>query len=342
TEGLERGRRSLRPQDHMEVEQPSAKPITGSPHPSTAGVQRVAAEKPGAEVCPRGAPGVPAGKGALLRQEAIASWEDSGIPLGKESPAKVLEKGGSQPEPLGAVGSRGTEMVPAKSQSMEVVPAGAGKAGSTAGRQAEVCPGEIQAGSRIKIEICPWEESGSERWVPGRALGKGGSKGDASQPGEEPGMEKPPAKTLELPKAASKTAGRAEDRTAEVCPWETGERGRTLRAEICPWDVEGAQPEQERQEGDRRGSSSPGEGAEHPGMGLMAKHPALPKTSSKQAGSMDRKKANVCPWEEEDEPLPKTEICPREEPTAPSGKERLSQDTRGTSKGENKPGSGGL
>ncbi|KAK0688198.1 GP179 protein, partial [Pygoscelis papua] len=324
-EGLEGGSRSIRPQDHAEVEQPRAKPIASSPHPSTAGAWRAAAEKPGAEVCPRGAPGVPAGKGALFRQEAIASREDSGVPPGGESPTKVLEKGGSQPEPLGPRGSRGTERVPAKSQSMEAAPAAAGKAGSTAGRQAEVRPGEIQTDCSIKIEIWPWEESG------GRALGKGGSEGDPGRPGEEPGTEKTPAKTPELPKAASETAGSAEGRTAEVCPWETAEGGSTVRAETCPWDGSRQQ-----------GTPSPGEGAEQPGTGLAAKHPALSKTSSKQAGTIDSKKADICPWEVEDEPLPKTEICPWEEAAASLGKGRLSQDTRGTSKGENKPGSGGL
>ncbi|KAF1447284.1 hypothetical protein FQV21_0010662, partial [Spheniscus demersus] len=331
-EGFEGGSRSIRPQDHVEVEQPRAKPIASSPHPSTAGVWRAAAEKPGAEVCPRGAPGIPAGKGALLRQEAIASRDDSGVPLGGESPTKVLEKGVSQPEPLGPRGSQGTERVPAKSQSMEVAPAAAEKAGSTAGRQAEVCPGETQADCSIKIEICPWEESG------GRALGKGGSEGDPGRPGEEPGTEKTPAKTPELPKAASETAGSAEGRTAEVCPWETVEGGSTVRAEICPWDTT---PAADKGSG-QRGTPSPGEGAEQPGTGLAAKHPALPKMSSKQAGTIDSKKADICPWEVEDEPLPKTEICPWEEAAASSGKGRLSQDTRGTSKGENKPGSGGL
>ncbi|XP_064329154.1 probable G-protein coupled receptor 179 [Phalacrocorax carbo] len=470
-EGLEEGSRPIRPQDGGEVEQPYAKPIAGSPHVSTAGVWKAAAEKPGAEVCPQGAP---VGKGALLCQEAIASRGDSGVPLGRESPAKVLEKGGSQPEPLGPGESWGAERVPAKSRGMEVPPAAAGKAGSTAGRGAEVCPGETQADSSSKTEICPWEESRSEHWGPGRALGKGGSEGDPRHPGEEPGMEKPPAKSPALPKAASEAAGSTQGRMAEVCPWETGEEGRTVRAEICPWDMEGAQPEQERQEGERRrlakwaksitpkslgllraqesgsslqvpgqpwsstsskgpppkstprsselpevtlrspastrasvcpweaagadseaevcpwergtalsdagklhdgeisqvkngispqraslrgtgemapaadkgsgqqGSPSPGEDVEQPSTGIPAKHPALPKTSSKQAGTFDSKKADICPWEVEDEPLPKTEICPWEEPAAPSGKEGPSQDTYGTSKGENKLGSRGL
>ncbi|XP_009883391.1 PREDICTED: probable G-protein coupled receptor 179, partial [Charadrius vociferus] len=407
--------------------------------------------------------------------EAIASQEDSGVPLGKESPAKALEKGGSQPQPLGPAGNRDTERVPAKSQSVDVVPAAVGTASSARGRQAGVCPGEKQADPRIKIEICPWEESESERWGPGRAPGKGSSKGDPGYPGEEPRMEKPPAKTPELPKAALKTAGSAEGRMAEVvCPWESEEGERATRAEICPWEVEEAQPEQEKQEGERRGlakwvksirtkslvllraqesgsslqaagwpwgstssegpppkpaprsselpevtsrsptssrasvcpwemsgddsdaevcpwekrtafsdagklddgevsqvkngispqraalrgrreaapaaekgssqrgSPSSREGAEQPGTELVAKHPALSKTSPKQAGTTDSKKVSICPWEEEDEPLPKTEICPWEEPAAPSGKERSSQDMRGTSKGENKPGSRGL
>uniref|UniRef100_A0A8B9MUC2 G protein-coupled receptor 179 n=1 Tax=Accipiter nisus TaxID=211598 RepID=A0A8B9MUC2_9AVES len=429
-EGLEESSGSLHPQDRTEVEQPHAKPIASSPHPSTAGVERAAAEKLRAEVCSREAPGIPAGKGALLRQEAIASREERGVPLGEESPAKVLEKGSSQPEPLSPGGSWGTERVPPRSRSTELAPAAVGKAGRAGDRRAEVCPGETQADSSIRIEICPWEESGGEHWGPGRAPGKGSSELDAGHPREELGMEKPRAKSPELLKVALEKSSSVEGRRAEVCPWETGDGGRTVRAEICPWDVEGAQLEKERQEGEsirpkslgllraqesrsslqvpsqpwgstsseeppskpapksselclegtalsdagklddgkisqmkigifpqraalrgtgetalaadkgssQRGSSQPGEGAEQPGTGLTAKHPALPETSVKQAGTIDSKKANICPWEVEDEPLAKTEICPWEEPAAPLGKERPSQDTHGTSKGKTKPG----
>ncbi|NXQ84263.1 GP179 protein, partial [Nyctibius grandis] len=322
---LEGGSRSIHPpRDHAEVEQPQVTPTAGSPDPSVAGVQGAAAQSPGAAVCPWGAPGPPAGKGALLRQEAIASQEDVRVPPGEESPAKALEKGSSHPEPLGPRGSRGTRRVPPRSRSAEAAPAAVGRAGSVAGREVEVGPGETQADASIKIEICPWEESEGGRRGPGRAPGEGGSGEDPLCPGEELGMEKPAAKPPELLKVALE---KAEGRRAEVCPWESGEGG-TVRAEICPWDGSS-----------QRGSPSPGEG---PGMGLVAKHPALPKTSSKQAGTIDSKKATVCPWEVEDEPLPKAEICPWEEPAAPSGKERPGEDTRGTSKGENKPGRGGL
>ncbi|XP_056218482.1 LOW QUALITY PROTEIN: probable G-protein coupled receptor 179 [Falco biarmicus] len=439
--------RSIHPWDHAEVEWPHAKPAASSPCPSP--------EKPGAEVCPQGAPGVPPRKGALLHQQAIASREDIGIPLGKESLAKALEKGGSQPEPLIARGAQDAERVPARSRSVEVALAAAEKRGSMVGRQAGVRPEDTQADSTVKIDTGPWEGSEGERWDPGRALRKGSSEGDPRHQGEELGTEKP-AKTSELPQAALEKAG------SVVCPWETGEQGRTIRAEICPWDAEGAEQQPAKRvksvrpkslglpraqdsgsslraagqpwgsasskgpppkpaprsselpevtsrsptrasvcpwevaaadsdaevcprekgtalpnagklgdgeisqakngisadkaaprstgetaaatakESGQRGPPCPGEGAEQLGTGLTAKHPALPKTSSEQAGTIDSKKANICPWEAEDEPRAKTEICPWEEPAAPLRKDRPSQDICGISKGENKPGSRGL
>ncbi|NXO64487.1 GP179 protein, partial [Phainopepla nitens] len=251
-EELEGTSRSFQPREQPEEEQPPAKPR--------------------AEVCP---PGIPAGRGALLRQEAIAPREDGGSP---ESPDKALGKGSSQPEP---------ERVPGRSWST----------------QGELSPG----GTR--------EDSSSK---PGIRPGKGGSEGDSQR---SPGVEKP----AELPKAAAEPAGRR----AEVCPWDSREQGRSVRAEICPWDTQ--------QEG--QGAPKPAEGVEQPGMGLAGERPALPKPSSQRAGTAESKKANICPWEVEDEPHPKTEICPWEEAAAPSGKERLRQDTRGTSKGEEKKGS---
>ncbi|NXI44120.1 GP179 protein, partial [Galbula dea] len=326
---------SIHPQDHTEVEQPHANPTASSPCPSITGVQREAAGELGAEICPQGSPGVPAGRGALLRQEAIASREDSGVPPAEESPAKVLQKGDSQPEPLGPKGSWGIKKVPPRSQSLEVASAAAGKARRAVGRGTENYPGEIQTDSSSKMEICPWEESREEQWGSGRAAGKGGRKGDPHHPGEELGVEKPPAKTSELLKVASERAESVEVRRAEVCPWETREGAGTLRGEICPWDVEGNQSRQQR-------SPQPGEGVKQPGTGLTAEHPALPKISSQLGGTMESKKANICPWEVEDEPPGKSDICPWEEPAAPSRKERLRQDTLGTSKGESKAGSRGL
>uniref|UniRef100_A0A8C0FQ05 G-protein coupled receptors family 3 profile domain-containing protein n=1 Tax=Bubo bubo TaxID=30461 RepID=A0A8C0FQ05_BUBBB len=455
--------------DGAEVQQPHAEPIPGSPDPSSTGVQRTAAEKPGAAVRPRGAPGIPAGRGALLRQGAVSSREDTGVPPSEESPATALEKGGSQPEPLGPGENQDTERVSPRSRSAETAPVAAGKAGRAVGRQAELCSGETQADSSIKTEICPREESGGEHWGQGRAPGKGGSEEDPGRPREELGAEKPRAKTPELLQGTGEKAESVEGRRAEVCLWDTGEGGRTLRAEICPWDGERAQQQQEKEEGERRqlpkqdknirpnsvgllraqesrsslqapsqpwgsasskepppkpapksfelpevtwrspralvcpwevagadsdaqvcpwergtlpdagklddgkisqvkkgislqraaprgtgetapaadkgssqrGSLRPREGAEQPSRGLAAKLPALPRASSKQAGTTDSKKADISPWEVGHAPLAKTEICPWEEPATPSGKERPSQDTCGTSEGENKPGSRG-
>ncbi|NXX72528.1 GP179 protein, partial [Spizella passerina] len=155
----------------------------------------------------------------------------------------------------------------------------------------------------------------------GTCPGKGRSEGDSQR---SAGVEKPPG----LPKEAPE---QAEGRRAEVCPWESQEQGRSVRAEICPWDTEGAPTEQ--------GAPRPGEGVEQPGMELTEKPPALPKPSPQRAGTTESKKADICPWEVEDEPCPKPEICPWEEAAAPSGKERLGQDTRSTPKGEEKVGS---
>ncbi|NXD71431.1 GP179 protein, partial [Eolophus roseicapillus] len=301
-EGLEGTRGAIPSLDHTELEQPHAGPITSSSHPSIRDEQRAAAEELEAEVCPQGALDIPAG---TVCQEEVASQEDSRIPS-----AKGLEKGSSHPEPLGP---RDIGKVPARSRSEEMAPAG---------RQARVCPRESQADSSIKTGICLWEES----------------REDPQHPREEPGMEKPPANPSEL------LEGPLEGRRAQVCPWETLEQGRTRRAETCPWDTDGAQPEQEGQEAERRraGCPYPGEGAEQRSTGLAAGHPALPKAASKQAGAIGTSKANVCPWEVEDEPLAKTETCPWEEPAAPSARDRASQDTRGTSKGENKAATRGL
>ncbi|NXO00314.1 GP179 protein, partial [Rhinopomastus cyanomelas] len=302
---------SIDPQGHAEEEQPHVKPTADSVHPPTTGELRP--ERPEAAVYPWGAP---AGRGPLLRQEAVASRDDSGVPLGEEIPAKVLEKGGSQPQPLSSRGTQDTESVPRRSWSTDVVPAVVGKAGRVVGRQEKVCPGETQADPSIKLEICPWEESGGQ----GKGLEKDGREDGLHHSREEPDVKKPPGKAPELLEVALEKAENVEGRRAEVCPWEAGD---------------GAQPEHEGQ----WESSSPGKSEEQPSTDNP---PALPKPSSKQTGTIDSKKAAICPWEVEGETLAKTNICPWEEPAASWGKQRVSQDTQGTSKGERNLGSGGL
>uniref|UniRef100_A0A803VSS0 G-protein coupled receptors family 3 profile domain-containing protein n=1 Tax=Ficedula albicollis TaxID=59894 RepID=A0A803VSS0_FICAL len=166
-------------------------------------------------------------------------------------------------------------------------------------------------------ELSPGGDSSSKSGI---FPGKGGSEGDSQR---SVGVGKPP----ELPRVAG---DQAEGRRAEVCPWESREQGRSVRAEICPWDTEGARPEQEGQ------AAPKSESVEQPGMGLAGKPPALPKPSSQRAGTTESKKANICPWDVEDELRPKPEICPWEETDFPSGRDRLKQDTGGSSKGEEK------
>ncbi|XP_071433587.1 probable G-protein coupled receptor 179 [Pithys albifrons albifrons] len=344
-EGLQGTSGSIQPQDHWEKEQPPAKPTPSSPHPSTP--QRAAREKPQVGVCPTGSLGMPVGRGALLRQEAIAPPEDSGIPEGEESPAKALEKVSSQPEPLG--------------------------------------PGETQEqGRTVRAQICPWDMEGAqpeqekqegerERIRP-KSLGvpSGSSLAAAGQPwGSASTREAPPKaapRGLEPPEVPSRSPASAR---ASVCPWEA--EGAEADAEVCPWERGMALSKAGKPDGgeisqgqsgispqaaapgrvgglalaadkgsSQKGSLRSGEALEQPGMGLPAKPPAVPKPSSQEAGTISSRKATICPWEVKDEPLPKTEICPWEEAAAPAGKERLSQDTRGTSKGEDKPGSRGL
>ncbi|XP_061298707.1 probable G-protein coupled receptor 179 [Pezoporus flaviventris] len=392
-EGLEGPSGSIPCQDHTEVEQPRAGPSASSSHPSISDGQRAAAEELEAEVWPQGALDGPAG--------TVCQGE-----------------GSSHPEPLGP---RDIGKVPARRWSEEMAPVG---------RKAQVYARDNQADSSIKTGICLWEES----------------REDPQHPREELGMEKPSANLSEL------LEGPLQGRRGQVCPWETLEEGRTTRAATGPWDAEGAEPEQEGQEAERRwvgergksirarslgvvgapkppkpgpssfelpegipksarasvcpweatgadgdaggirpweggaaasnagkaedgdtsqgengispqaaapggtggmglaadkgstqqGCPCPGEGAGQRSTGLAAGHPALPKAESKHAGAMGSSKASVCPWEAEVEPLAKAEICPWEEPEAPWGKDRARQDTRGTSKGGNKPVTRGL
>ncbi|KAM9368845.1 putative G-protein coupled receptor 179 [Phaethornis superciliosus] len=408
-DGLTGDRRSIPPPpppDPAVVEQPHREPTTGSTHPPTAG-----AEELGAEVCPQGASSSPAGKGALLRQEAVTSREDTWVSGGQESPGKVLEKSSSQPEPLGPGGSWGAGMVPPKSHSLEMAlgkggregepldpqamlgmekpPANPpelpkvalGKVSSMEGRRAEVCPWESREGERtMRAEICPWDVEGAlpeeekqeegrrqlEKRTPPKSGGVvGGQESRSSLQATRP-TPKPAPKSSELPEVTSRSPTSSR---ASVCPWEAA--GADIdAAEVCPWERGTVSSDAEKNgdgeippvkngislqraaprgragtndgESGQKGTLSPGEGAEKPGMGFMAKHPSLPLTSWKQGGTTDSRKADVCPWEVEDEPVPKQEICPWEEPTAPSGKERPSQDTRGASKGESKARSGGL
>ncbi|XP_068027228.1 probable G-protein coupled receptor 179 isoform X3 [Melanerpes formicivorus] len=319
-EGLRVSTGSLPARGQAGAEQPPA----GSLCPSWG-----AAGEPGAELCAQGAPGGPAGRGALLRQQAMASREDAEPPAGRESPARALEQGGSPPQLLGP------RRVPPRSQSLAVAPGPAGR-GS---REAEGGAGEAQADARVRVESCPWEESRDERRGAGRAPGQGGTEGVPRGPGEELGVEKPPAERPRLLKAASGQAESVEGSRAEGCPWEAGEGARSSRAEICPWDTEEAQVEQERLGGERRQqlrSSRATSGgllrAQERGSRGSAETPpkAAPKSSEPPLGPAPQSSelpgvssrsllstlASVCPWEslgmeQPPERLPRSPALPK-------------------------------
>ncbi|NXQ60904.1 GP179 protein, partial [Anthoscopus minutus] len=229
-----------------------------------------------------------------------------GIPAGR---AALLRQAAIAPQEDGGVPESSDKALEHGSGRPEPERAPGGSRSGAGSAQGELGPGGTRGDSSSKAGTCP---------------GRGGSEGDSPR---SAGMEKPP----ELPKAAPE---QAEGGRAEVCPRESREQGRSVRAEICPWDTEGVLPEQ-----DGQGLPKAGKGVEQPGLGLAGKAPALPKPSSQRAGTMESKKANICPWEVEEEPSPKPQICPWEEAAAPTGKERLRQDMRGISKGEEKVGS---
>ncbi|XP_064030317.1 probable G-protein coupled receptor 179 [Pogoniulus pusillus] len=322
---------STQPEEHTEVEQP----LASSLHPSSA-----AAKEPGAGVCPQGAPSVPSGRGALLRQQAVASREDGEVPPGTESPARLLQKGRSQPELLGPGGtSWSLRRVPPRSRSVDVAPGPAGRSS----REAEGDgAGEAQAEPRSRVET--WEEGRDEGREAGRAPGEGGREGVPGGPGGELGAEKPPKETPELPKAES-----VEGRRAEVCPWEAGEGGRS-RADICPWDTEGTRPEQERLKAGRRqniraspgallgaqgsgsrGSSSaeappkPAPKSSEPSLKAAPQSSELPLKAAPQSSeppavsprSLLPTLASVCPWEVAGADGA-AEVCPWERAAAPA------------------------
>ncbi|XP_068516807.1 probable G-protein coupled receptor 179 [Anas acuta] len=298
-----------------------------------------AAAGPRAEVCPWEALGAP--PGALALQEVKAA--------GGGSPKKVLGKGGSQPGPHSTRERRGTEGLPARSRSTEVAWAGGG----------------------LRTEICPWEGSGGEAGPP---HGGPGSVGSGAELGE-----KPPELLAAAPGTLGSGGGRMAEvcpwesveggpaPRAEICPWEVGEPqpekgkvqqdgGRLPRggSSIRPrslgllraQDGGGRQPAASRPWGSASTELPPPRAA--PDSSDLPKFTSeSPESarasvcpSSTQAGNVGSLKADVCPWEAEEEPLAKAEICPWEVSTAPQGKGRGSQDPRGAPPAAAKPKSG--
>ncbi|KAM6108008.1 putative G-protein coupled receptor 179 [Pterocles gutturalis] len=166
-----------------------------------------------------------------------------------------------------------------------------------------------------------WGDSGAGGQRDSLALGTGDGEKGAEEPsapqgdGDAGGGPETPAGVHEVPPSAGHQEG------AE-CPHGTPVVAGSGKAGTCP----------------REGTEGP---AAELGKDAPAAITGLVTPEEGVAGTIESKKATVCPWEGEDEPAAKSEICPWEEAAAPSGKERAAQDTRGTSKGEKKLGAGG-
>nr|XP_041577455.1 probable G-protein coupled receptor 179 isoform X9 [Taeniopygia guttata] len=333
---------SFQPRAHPEEEQPPAKPTPSS-------VRGAAGPEPRAGLGPPGSLGMPAGRGALLRQQAIAPREDAESP---ESPDKARGERSGQPDServpgtgwsgagraqgeLSPAGTRGESSPKAgtcpgmggsegdaqRSPGMEKPPELPKAAPEEAeGRRAEVCPWESrEQGGSVPAEICPWDTAGA---LPEQGSPKSG--GGVEQPGM--GLAgKPPA----LPKASSQRAGTTESKNANICPWEAEGEPRP-KPEICPWEEAAAPSGKERSRQDMHGTSK-GEGK----MGARApekgkQHPAKSLPKSPSGRSQSSEKAEICPWESQgSKSSDKAEICPwevatpqLEKGTAP-GKEKL-------------------
>ncbi|NXU85604.1 GP179 protein, partial [Xiphorhynchus elegans] len=297
--GLQGTSRSIQPQDHLEKEQPPPKPSPSSPQPSsTTSVQRETRENLRSEVCPPGILGIPAGRAALLRQEAIAPQEDSGFPVGEESPAKALEKGSIQPE---------TEEPKPSSQ----------HAGTISSKKATVCPWEVEDEPLPKTEICPWEEAAAPAGKEGLSQDTRGTSKGQDKPGSR-GLEDSEAKLAEMGshQAQRRDTGifaklvrkSLESSKAESKKSQSAEN---IKEEICPWESQGTEKPPEQP----------------PAMST-----ALPKSPSKKSQSTESLKAEICPWEAQElKSSDKADICPWEVAEPPSGKEKPRQDKEGLS-----------
>ncbi|XP_027763986.1 probable G-protein coupled receptor 179 [Empidonax traillii] len=369
--GLQGTSGPIQPQDHTEKEQPPAKPTPSSHQPSTTCVQREAREKPRAEVFPPGSIGIPAGRAALLRQEAVASREDW---AGEEQPGM------------------GLPVVPKPSSQ---------QAGSVDSKKATICPWEVEDEPRPKTEICPWEEAaapaGKEalRQDTSKREGKPGSRGVEDSkaklaerggrqaqcrdtgifaellrkslekaeskksrsmesikeeicPWESLDTEQIPTKPRAGSTEAAKKSQSKESLKAEICPWEDQEPKSSDKAEICPW--EGAEPQKERGAAPGKDRVPPKEASKAVEKGSKDRESICPWESmdmeqppikphpgstepSKKSQSTESLKAEICPWEDqESKSSDRAEICPWEGAEPQKEKDRVPPKEVATSK----------
>ncbi|KAF7239746.1 hypothetical protein EYD10_13611 [Varanus komodoensis] len=196
----------------------------------------------------------------------------------------------------------------------------------------EALPKKLEKESSQQGSVCPWDNAGVE---------------DLST--------KTTSKMPELSKVSLKTSGSWESKKVEVCPWETE------MAEACPWQV--ASPPTER-------GMKQVEGGPSKGVILKARHPLkipedstqrdsicpwedmesentlkkpstkpleLSNTSSKKLDNFQSKKAEIAPWETQEEDTDITAvICPWESDETSTTKRELKKGANAVSREEKK------
>ncbi|XP_075767346.1 putative G-protein coupled receptor 179 [Pelodiscus sinensis] len=328
-------------------------------------------------VCPWDVSPAPSDKGKLKQErDAVSKGAASLSPKATASASKSLEKGSCPREAICPWESMDMEEALGetnrKSCDLSISPSR--KSGSVESKKAEVCPWEMEeVETSVRPEICPWEaaDAPSEKGTLLRKAGVASTKEQSSkskatgpskalEPGsshkgplyswetvdvQEPSL-KPASKRFQLPNVASKKSDSAEDKKAEVCPWESADVEAHVKTEICPWEEAAIPSEKGAQDkvGDHgvalkaaAGSSKQLEKGRSQTEAICPREGRSMEESSVKADrksfelskgpSKESKKAEVCPWESEEvEASIKAEICPWEVLEAPSDKGKLRQD----------------
>ncbi|KAJ7313646.1 hypothetical protein JRQ81_005222, partial [Phrynocephalus forsythii] len=184
-----------------------------------------------------------------------------------------------------------------------------------------------------------------------KKIEKSKSHQESAFPWKSMEFDKPPAKitrSLDLLQVSSKKSESVESLKAEVCPWEFQEIPTHAKSEIFPWEVAEEPSERgtlknyqglassdetstspivrtlktEDRSGSHHGSVSSCESVEL-SQG-QSRH--LPKGGSKKSVSVESLRAEVCPWEiEEEEPSGTIEMYPKQPAPVPSNEGSLRQ-----------------
>ncbi|XP_019338119.1 probable G-protein coupled receptor 179 [Alligator mississippiensis] len=237
--------------------------------------------------------------------------------------------------------------------------------------KSEICPWE-GAGipSKKQQELSKEDRSVMQKAATG--LGKTMEKGSSQEsvcPQESLDMDKPSLKpgtrSQDLSEASLKKPDRLESKKIEVSPWETKEIETSIQAEIGSWEVTEAPPDpgklrQNKGEVSKESKSTPlpagpstrlEKGSSQQEVvcpwesldmeelctKLKVQSPGLSNAASKKSESVESKRAEICPWEMEEDNISIRKMnCPWEERESPTGKGKLGKNTGEDTKGDHR------